>query len=93
MWDVSITKRHTSDPQSLRPGIDKLLSKVKKEHGIKGKWSGSDLFVVESGGHVNEGELKISSSAVTVNLKLDFLGRLAKGKVREAIEKELDRIV
>jgi putative polyhydroxyalkanoate system protein len=93
MWDLTITKSHQSSPDHLRPGIDALLAKVKNDYDIVGSWEGPDHFVVAKGGHVVAGELTIASDAVTINLKLDWLGRLAKGKIEDAIGKELEEIV
>ena len=93
MWDLTITKNHQSTAESLRPNIDVLLAKVKNDYEINGQWSAPDRFVIQKGGHVDAGELSISTDAVTISLKLDWLGRLAKGKIKAAIEKELEAIV
>jgi len=38
-------------------------------------------------------EVQITAKAVSISLNLDFVGRLVKGKVREAIQAELDALL
>ena len=93
MWDIALKKRHTTDIAKVRGGVKKLVSKVKKEYGIHGEWSDPGNFIAEEGGHVEEGRIVVSDTTVTINIRFDFLGKLAKGKIRDAIEKELDKIL
>ena len=93
MWDIAISKSYKSGTQKVRKDVKRLMTKVEKDYGIKGSWSDPDNFVAEKGGHVEEGELKISSKKVALNIRFDLLGKLAKSKIQKAIEDELDKIL
>ena len=92
MWDIQINKSYKTDIKKMRAGVRKLMGKVSKEYGIKGEWSDPDNFVADEGGHVEEGVIQISSTKVSAKIRFDILGKLAKSKIQEAIEDELDKI-
>ena len=93
MWDIEINRSHKTPVEKVRAGVKKLLIKVGKKYNIKGSWSDPDNYAAEKGGHVEEGEVKLSAKKVLINIRFDFLGRLATNKIQKAIDDELDKIL
>ena len=93
MWDIAINRQHDIGAAKVRAAAKKLIKKVGKDYGIKGVWEDEDTFVADQAGHVEEGTIKVSEKKVSININLDFLGRLGKAQIKKAIEDELDKVL
>jgi putative polyhydroxyalkanoate system protein len=91
MPKISITRPHSLSPAVIKQRINDLGEKLQSKYQAKTSWDGEKAMNVKGPGV--EGKLTISDNKVDVNLDLGFLLSPMKGKIEEAITKELDRVV
>jgi putative polyhydroxyalkanoate system protein len=91
MPKISISRNHSLSPAVIKQRITELGDKLQSKYQAKTSWDGDKAMNVKGPGV--EGKLTISDSKVDVNLDLGFLLSPMKGKIEEAITKELDSVV
>ena len=90
MPKISISRNHSLSPAVLKQRIVDLGEKLQAKYQAKTSWEGEKTMNVKGPGV--EGKLSISDTKVDVNLDLGFLLSPMKGKIEEALTKELDRV-
>ena len=93
MSDIEISRSYTSDTERARSVVQKFLVAAEQGYGIKGTWTDEDNFTFDKAGHVEGGAVKIFPDKVTINMDLDFLGKMAKGMIESAINDEFKKIM
>lgn len=91
MPKISISKPHSLTPVVIKQRLVDLGAKLTEKYQAKTSWDGDKSMNVKGPGV--EGKLTISDNKVDVNLDLGFLLSPMKGKIEEAITKELERVV
>jgi hypothetical protein len=97
--ELKMLRRHKSSREKVRDRIESLVPSVKERFGdsvsnVKQAWQGDDLeFSFQARGFNIKGTLTVSDSDLNLDLQLPFAAKLFEGKIRSAIEKELDRLL
>jgi len=90
MPKISISRNHSLSPAVLKQRLVDLGEKLQTKYQAKTSWEGEKTMNVKGPGV--EGKLSISDTKVDVNLDIGFLLSPMKGKIEEALTKELDRV-
>jgi putative polyhydroxyalkanoate system protein len=91
MPKISISKPHSLTPAVIKQRLDALGAKLTEKYQAKTSWEDDKSMKVKGPGV--EGKLTIAADKVDVNLDLGFLLTPMKGKIEEAITKELEKVV
>ncbi len=91
MPKINVSRNHSLSPAVIKQRITDLGAKLQEKYQAKTSWDGDKSMNVKGPGV--EGKLIISDTKVDVNLDLGFLLSPMKGKIEEALTKELDRVV
>ena len=90
MPKISISRNHSLSPAVLKQRLVDLGEKLQTKYQAKTSWEGEKTMNVKGPGV--EGKLSITDTKVDVNLDIGFLLSPMKGKIEEALTKELDRV-
>ncbi len=90
MPKISISRNHSLPASVIKQRIVDLGEKLQAKYQAKTSWEGDRQMNVKGPGV--SGKLAISDSAVDVNLDIGLLLSPMKGKIEEALTKELDRV-
>lgn len=90
MPKISISRNHSLSPALIKQRIVDLGEKLQAKYQAKTSWDGDKTMNVKGPGV--EGKLAIADNKVDVNLDLGFLLSPMKGKIEEALTKELERV-
>lgn len=90
MPKISISRPHSLAPAVLKQRITDLGEKLQSKYQAKTAWKDDKTMDVKGPGV--EGKLTIANDKIDVNLDLGFLLSPMKGKIEEALTKELDRV-
>ncbi len=90
MPKISISRNHTLSPAVLKQRLVDLGEKLQSKYQAKTSWDGDKSMNVKGPGV--EGKLTIHDTKVDVNLDLGFLLSPMKGKIEEALTKELEKV-
>lgn len=88
MADIEIERSHRLGLTQLKERLGGLEEKLLDRYGVKLTWRGNEAEVRGTG---VSGTLSVDEAQVAVNLKLGLLMRPLAGKIREAMEKQIDR--
>lgn len=91
MATISISRNHSLSPEVIKQRLTALGEKLKEKYSAKTSWEGDKTLTVSGTGV--DAKLKISDDKVDVDINLGFLLKPMKGKIEEAITKELDSVV
>jgi putative polyhydroxyalkanoate system protein len=90
MADISIHRTHTLGLKGARAAADKMAEKLGEQFDLTGDWHGDTLKFSRSG--VN-GTLKISATAMDLEVTLGFMLKMMKGTIEPAINTQLDKVL
>jgi putative polyhydroxyalkanoate system protein len=90
MPKISISRNHSLTPAVIKQRLVDLGEKLQAKYQAKTSWDGEKTMNVKGPGV--EGKLTIADSKVDVNLDLGFLLSPMKGKIEEALTKELEKV-
>lgn len=90
MPKISISRNHSLSPALIKQRIVDLGEKLQAKYQAKTSWDGEKTMNVKGPGV--EGKLAIADTKVDVNLDIGFLLSPMKGKIEEALTKELERV-
>lgn len=88
MADIEIERTHTLGLEELRKRLHTLEEKLQERYGAKLNWSGNQADIKGTG---FQGTLTLGETTVAVGIKLSFLMRPLAGKIREQMEKQVDK--
>ena len=90
MPKISISRNHSLSPAVLKQRLVDLGEKLQSKYQAKTSWEGDKTMNVKGPGV--EGKLTIDNNKVDVNLDLGWALTVMKGKIEEALSKELERV-
>ena len=96
---MKILKRHKSKREKVREKIEGLVPSLTERFGdsvsdLKHVWKDDDMeFSFRARGFNVKGTVAVSDSEVHLDLHLPFAAKMFEGKIRSAIENELDRLL
>ena len=96
---MKIFRRHKSKREKVREKIETLVPSLTERFGesvsdLKHVWRGDDMeFSFRARGFNVKGTVTVSDSDVHLDLRLPFAAKMFEGKIKSAIEKELDKLL
>lgn len=90
MPKISISRNHSLSTTVIKQRLVDLGEKLQAKYQAKTSWQGDNTMNVKGPGV--EGKLTLSEGKVDVNLDLGFLLSPMKGKIEEALTKELEKV-
>lgn len=90
MPKISLSRNHSLSPAIIKQRIVDLGEKLQAKYQAKTSWDSDKTMSVKGPGV--EGKLAIADTKVDVNLDIGFLLSPMKGKIEEALTKELERV-
>jgi putative polyhydroxyalkanoate system protein len=96
---LKILKRHKSKREIVRDKIQGLVPSLTERFGdsvsgLKHAWQGDDMeFSFRALGFQVKGTVTVSDSDVHLDLRLPFAAKMFEGRIRSAIETELDKLL
>jgi putative polyhydroxyalkanoate system protein len=90
MPKISLSRNHSLSPTTIKQRLVDLGEKLQAKYQAKTSWDSDTTMSVKGPGV--EGKLAIAATKVDVNLDIGFLLSPMKGKIEEALTKELERV-
>ena len=90
MPKISLSRNHSLSPAVIKQRLVELGEKLQAKYQAKTAWEGEKTMSVKGPGV--EGKLLIHDHKVDVNLDIGFLLSPMKGKIEEALTKELEKV-
>ena len=90
MPKISLSRNHSLSPAVIKQRLVDLGEKLQAKYQAKTSWDGEKTMNVKGPGV--EGKLSIADTKVDVNLDIGFLLSPMKGKIEEALTKELEKV-
>lgn len=88
MADIDIERNHELSEDELRKRLTAMETKLSERYGVKLAWRGNAADVKGTG---VTGTIAIEKQRIAINLKLGLMMKPLSGKIREAMEKQLDK--
>jgi len=88
MADINIERNHELGEDEIRKRLTEMEAKLKERYGVNLAWRGKQADVKGTG---VSGTISIEPSKIAINLKLGLMMKPLSGKIREAMEKQLDK--
>jgi putative polyhydroxyalkanoate system protein len=88
MSDIDIEREHKLGREEARKRLNEMEEKLKERYGVKLAWRGDGADVKGTG---VTGTIAIADAKVSINLKLGLLVKPLSSKIREAMERQLDK--
>jgi len=88
MADIEIEREHALSPEALKARLTNMEEKLRDRYGVQLVWRGDSADVKGTG---VSGVVTVGQSTVGVSLKLGLLVRPFASKIRETMEKQIDR--
>ena len=96
---MKVLRKHNSRRDSVKDDIETLLPSLMERFGdsvsdIEHDWRGDDLgFSFRASGFSVRGTVSVSDTDLLLDLRLPLAARLFEGKIRSAVEDEVDRLL
>ena len=96
---MKVHRKHNSSREHVKDNIDTFLPSLVERFDdsvtdIKHDWRGDDLgFSFRASGFNVSGTFSVSDADLLLDLRLPLAARLFEGKIRSAVEDELDRLL
>lgn len=88
MADIDIQRNHELSEEEVRKRLTDMEAKLSERYGVKLAWRGNAADVKGTG---VSGTIAIEKQKIAINLKLGLMMKPLSGKIREAMEKQLDK--
>ena len=88
MSEINFERDHALGREEVRRRFAEVEQKLNERYGVKLAWHGDAADVKGSG---VTGTIEVTDSKVNIRLKLGLMVRPLAGKIREAMEKQIDR--
>lgn len=88
MSEIKIQRSHKLGRDEAHRRVSELAPKLKSKYGVELDWSGDEARVKGTG---VSGTLLVAADKVAVDLKLGLLMRPMAGKIRTALETQIDK--
>jgi putative polyhydroxyalkanoate system protein len=89
MAEIKIDRNHTLGQAEAQKRVTDLAPKLKEKYGVELAWKGDGEAQVKGTGVT--GTLRVAAEAVHIDLKLGLLLRPMAGKIRSALEHQIDK--
>lgn len=90
MPKINLSRNHSLSPDVIKQRLTDLGSKLQEKYQAKTSWADDRTLNVKGPGV--EGKLTIDTSKVDVALDIGFMLSPLKGKIEEALTKELEKV-
>ena len=91
MADISITREHSLDKDTLRGRLEDLAADLNKKYGVKYRWD-HDVCLLDGAG-VKKGVVTMKPDSVSVEVTLGMMAKLLKPKIEEEINKKIGKVL
>lgn len=88
MSEIKIQRSHQLGQTEAQKRVTSMEAKLKDKYGVKLDWKGNHADVKGSG---VSGTISVLDQEVAVQLKLGLLLKPMSGKIREALETQIDK--
>ena len=88
MSEIRIEKNHTLGKSEAHKRVVNMEPKLKERYGVKLDWRGDEAEVKGTG---VTGKLSVADGRIAIDIKLGLLLRPMAGKIRTALERQLDQ--
>lgn len=88
MSDIHITRSHHLSLAQAKAAVQEAADDLAAEYDLQSHWKGNTLHFERSG---VEGSMKVSASAIELDVKLGFLLRAFRSSFEGHIERHLDQ--
>ena len=88
MSEINIERSHTLGLSEARRRLSDMEGKLKERYGVKLTWKGDEAEVKGTG---VSGTVALAEKSVSINLKLGLMVRPLAGKIRETMERQLEK--
>ena len=88
MSEINFERDHALSREEVRRRFAEVEQKLNERYGVKLAWRGDTADVKGSG---VTGTIEVTDAKVSIRLKLGLMVRPLAGKIREAMEKQIDR--
>ena len=88
MADIHIERQHNLSSQTLKGRLMEMETKLAERYGVRLVWRGDEADVKGAG---VTGTVAITAQSVVVDLKLGLLVRAFSGKIKETMERHLQK--
>jgi putative polyhydroxyalkanoate system protein len=86
MSDINYTHKHSLSLKQAKQAAQKAADDLAEEYDLRSEWEGDTLHFHRSG---VEGRMRVTESAVELDVKLGFLLRPFRASLEEHIERHL----
>jgi putative polyhydroxyalkanoate system protein len=91
MADITITKKHNLNTETLKQRVETLVSDLKRQYGVNYSWSQNSCNL--SGSGVKKGIVTISDSSLSIDITLGMLAKMLKPKIESEIDKKIGKLL
>ncbi len=88
MADIELDREHALGAEGATDRLKGIEDKLKEKYGVTLDWRGS---LADVRGKGVSGTIKVEETRVALQLKLGLILKPLKGKIREGIEKQVDK--
>jgi len=89
MADINIGKPHGLEMHDARERLEKMAGELQSQYGIKSRWEGNTATL--SGTGLKKGVVRLTDSAINVEISLGMLAKAMKGKIESQVNIALDK--
>lgn len=89
-WDVLVEREHRRDLPQSKQLVDQFIEQ-NADLKVSGEWEGDEFAFTAVQG--TRGRIAVSDTELLLGLKLSFLLRQLRGRVRTEVGKELDALI
>lgn len=90
MSTLVMHREHSMSTDKLKDGLQQIADHLSDNFGMEYEWKGDDIHFNKSGAKGGKGVLKVSETALDLNLKLGLLARPFKSKIESELNRFLD---
>ena len=91
MADISKSKNHSLDVDSVKQRVEKVAGDIARKMGVKYTWNGNTCDL--SGSGIKNGKIVVSDAAVSIEINLGMMAKMMKPMIEKEIEAKIAEIV
>ena len=91
MADISITRNHNLDMETLKKRVEELALDLNKKYSLTSSWSGNTCTL--SGAGIKKAEVVLKSDAVNIDITLGMLAKMLKPQIEDGINKKIGSVL